>query len=50
MTRTRNLPTVLALCLPLATACFGEPPGGGGDEDLDDAEGQLDPEGETTRG
>ncbi len=51
MTRTtRTLPTVLALCLPLATACFGEPPGGGGDDDLDDPECQLDTEGEKTPG
>src|SRR5262245_42474637 len=47
----RTLPPVLALCLPLAAGCFGEPPGGGnGDGDLDDPECQLDTEGEQSPG
>src|SRR5688572_9831376 len=46
---TRTLPPVLALCLPLATACFGEPPGSD-DDPLDDPECQLDTEGEKSPG
>ncbi len=47
---TRSLPPILALCLPLAIACYGEPPGGPGDDPLDDPECQLDTEGEKSPG